>query len=292
MYRTLVVFCIGVWIASWPAQAQSLADKVVRGTTYPGEIRPITEPIRLRIAEIPRHHFTTTMAVSIPNRGSELLPLIVSQGVWSVEAHASGMTIKMDYTSITTGAHKLQAAAPLARLTATIEPNGAIGEVDGDFPGLAELGLPGKGSPMANMMIQRMKQAVMPFATVIDKVGDPITEIEPKEFFARSVAQAEASGIDLDATMEVSGGGYAQGITTFRGIEAMVSRVDMKIVVRTDKGTVNMFMEGYGLIDLRNGNTLDSLMQVRISMDGSRSPLPDVRSFVSIETSPAPDGGI
>lgn len=278
----------------WGAASASAQTDGIKSTTYVGEIRPITDPIHLRIGEIPPHRFvmTTGMAMVAPKKPLEKpMPLRVAEGKLAVVSSPSGLTFRMDFDNLAFGDQKLKANAPLSRLSATITPSGEIGDVDGDFPGLAELGLPGKGSAMADNMIQRLRDMPMRYAPVIRKAGDPLTDESPQELLARGIDAAEQQGIDLDLTMEASGGSYAVGLTTFRGIEALVAQTDVKMRMRTNDGTMTIDLTGYSLTDLRNGNTLDMIREMRLGMADMGSPF-DVVMYTIMEFEPLPDGGI
>lgn len=290
-------FAIVLWVvlAIVPAAAvgQSTAD-TVRSTTYAGALRPITEPLRLRIAETPRHRFVMTSYMSLSASGKpaeKVMPLAVTEGKLLVESGPAGLVFRMDVDAIQIGQQKLQASAPLARLSAPIAPDGEMSEVDGDFPGLSELGLPGKGSPMADAMMQSLSQMALRFAPVINKVGDLVTDESPQQLFLRSMAAAEQQGVDLDATVEATGGSYAAGLTTFRGIDVLVAQTDAQIKVRTNDGTAVIRLAGYTLSDLRNGNLLDMVLEIRMGTGQTDAPFEiSVTSVMDVE--PLQDGGI
>jgi hypothetical protein len=109
--------------------------------------------------------------------------------------------------------------------------------------------------------------------------------------FARGIDAAEQQGVDLDLTMEASGGSYAVGLTTFRGIEALVAQTDVKMRMRTNDGTMTINLTGYSLTDLRNGNTLEMILETRLGMADMGSPF-DVVMHTIMEIEPLPDGGI
>jgi len=178
------------------------------------------------MAETPQHRFVMTGSLRFATPGKPIekpVPFAVAEGKFAVEAAPSGLIFRMDVDVVKVGKQMLKASLPLARLSAPITADGETSDADGDLPGLSELGLPGKGSPMADAMTQSLSQMALSFAPVLNMVGDPVTDESPQQLILRSTAAAEQQGIDLDATFEATSGSCAAGLTTFQGIDALAS---------------------------------------------------------------------
>jgi hypothetical protein len=87
---TLLSAVAGLLLGAGSASAQTDG---IKGTTYVGEIRPITDPIHLRVGEIPPHRFVMTagMAMVAPKKPMEKpMPLMVAEGKLAVVSSPPG----------------------------------------------------------------------------------------------------------------------------------------------------------------------------------------------------------
>lgn len=293
MFRPLIfILCCGLWIAGAPAQAQSLADKVARGIAYPGELRPITEPVRLRLGPTPRMRMDFVISVPLlPGQPEVIAPLMTMDMRYGIAAEAPGLVMHFDFLSMVTPQMTLKASAPLMRASTPVQPNGQLGELDVDFPGFAELGLPGKGSPMAEAMINQINQMQTLFAEVVTKIGDSITAETVEQLVKRAAGTMPIEQL-ANMKIEATGGSYAAGLASHKGQESIVARNEITMVMNGPDGRFNIVSEGYSVYALRNANILDALMRIKMDIRPTGGAPMQATMYMIMETAPAPDGGI
>jgi hypothetical protein len=293
MRRAFALFVIvGLWISALPSQAQSFAEKVARGVTYPGPLRPITEPLRLRLDATPRTRMTVVVsAPQLAGQNDPVTPLMTMDMRYAIASESSGLVMRFDFISMILPQITLKASAPLMRVSVPVLPSGEMGEIELDTPGFAELGLPGKGSPLADAMMNQITQMQMPFAPVINKVGDSITTETVEQQFAR---MAGSMPLEQFANMKVtaSGGNFAAGLASHQGEESLIVRNAITMAMTGPDGDVNLVMDGYGVYALRNANILDTVLRIRMNMRPPGGAPMQTVMYVTMETAPLPDDGI
>lgn len=240
----LAAFIVGSWGV---AHAQSVKDNLPEGNpVFEGEIRPITEPIRLRYRDsLPVESTTQVLFRLSSGRDIELPPSrMISQ------VAAEGSVLNVDLPSQEAGV-----AANVAEASFSIGEGGrqVTGLIHLEAPALAAAGQ-AITPAMREQINQEANRIHLAFPEVVRAKGDP---------FAVGMAEALASAITSGSTDSkiLKAETLAIGLSELSGREVLIGSVEVLVSQTTQGRQENVALGGFVATDVQNGLVLSMFLR-------------------------------